>query len=262
MTPCNGTSADRYLERYVQGTLPEFEARRFEEHFFECPVCLAQVEALQAVALKLGGQSLKMPKAVVSWPVRGAALAAIAALLLVGFFALRTSRPPAQPIAAVASPALSQPANSAPSIANPPLTSAALSRLADLTLPPFRPAILRGESRDPHFDAGMKAFSRRDCPQALASLAQVPAQDENALAAHFYLGVCQMQQANLAAASKTLSAVAEAGDSPEQEAALYYLAQVAMLRNDATNARHDLARTIALHGDFEPRARIELNKIR
>jgi len=262
MTPCNGTSADQYLERYIQGTLPEFEARRFEEHFFECSVCLAQVEALQAVALKLGSQPVKTPKAVITWPVRGTALAAIAALLLIGFFALRISHQPAQPVAAVAPPAPAVPAHPSAAPANPTLANAALSRLADLTLPAFQPANLRGESRDPKFDAGMKAFSRQDCPHAVKALAQVPAHDEDALAAHFYTGVCQMKQENFPAASRTLEAVAQAGDSPQQEAALYYLAQVALARNDATGARHFLARTISLHGDFEQRARVELNKIR
>jgi len=71
-----------------------------------------------------------------------------------------------------------------------------------------------------------------------------------------------MKDSNLPAATKTLRSVADAGDSPQQEAALYYLAQVALAGNDATTARHFLARTISLHGDFEGRARAQLSQIR
>ena len=70
-----------------------------------------------------------------------------------------------------------------------------------------------------------------------------------------------MHGGELAAAQATLRKVDAAGDSPQQEAALYYLAQVALARQDSTAARHYLARTISLHGDFEQQARLELNKV-
>jgi len=53
---------------------------------------------------------------------------------------------------------------------------------------------------------------------------------------------------------KPFAALPMPGDSPQQEAALYYLAQIALVHNDPTTARHYLARTIALRGDFERRA--------
>jgi hypothetical protein len=138
------------------------------------------------------------------------------------------------------------------------LASTTISRLADLTLPAFQPPNLRGQVGDPHFDAGMKAYARQDCPSAVMDLSQVPTQDNDSLAAQFYTGVCQMHEGDLAAASSSLRRVESAGDSPQQEAALYYLAQIALARNDATAARHYLASTIALRGDFLTRARAQL----
>jgi uncharacterized protein HemY len=108
----------------------------------------------------------------------------------------------------------------------------------------------------------MKAYARKDCPSAVRDLAQVPANDEDSLAARFFNGVCQMRDGDLGAASRSLESVANAGDSPQQEAALYYLAQVALERNDADAARRYLAHTVSLHGDFESRARAELTNIR
>ena len=267
MTHCTGTPAETCLERYIQGILPEFEARKFEEHFFDCPVCLAQVQAFQAVAMQLGAKPVEIAKidAVkkpIAWPVRAAGLGAIAATLLVGYVGVRTMRQSTQHPMAAAVPDVTE----APPIAvQTPAGKAAtlaVSRLADFTLPVFRMSNLRGESRNAQFDEGMKAYIRKDCVNAVRDLKKVPAQDADRLAAQFYTGVCQIQEKELDAASGTLRAVAGAGDSPQQEAALYYLAQLALAREDASAARDYLKQTIALRGDFEEQARAELKQLR
>jgi hypothetical protein len=261
MTDCAGTLTDRYLEQYIQGTLPEPEARLFEEHYFDCPSCLEQVEALQAVTLKLGGQPRKALKVPIPWPVRAKALAALAAMLIIGFLGFRVLYRPAAPAVAKgpSAPVYDTGPSSQPAPAS--LASSTISRLADLALPAFQPPNLRGQSGDPHFDAGMKSYTRQQCPGAVMNLLQVPAQDDDSLAAQFYTGVCQMHEEDLTGATSSLRHVENAGDSPQQEAALYYLAQIALARNDATAARHYLASTIALRGDFLTRARAELASI-
>jgi hypothetical protein len=262
MTHCTGTLADRCLEQYIQGTLPDLEAREFEEHYFDCPACLAQVEALQTVALKLASQPRKATRTLIPWPLRVSVLGAIAATLLIGFFSIKGLRRPDGPAIATAPPApvpatgpASQPAP------KPSMASSAVSRLADLTLPAFQAPNLRGQSGDPNFTQGMKAYSSQNCAQAVQSLSQVPVEDEDALAAHFYIGVCQMHLGNLPEARADLTRIADAGDSPQQEAALYYLAQTALQNNDPKQAHHFLTRTISLHGDFERRAKAELTQI-
>jgi len=96
MTDCTVTLIDRCLERYIQGTLPDSEARTFEEHYFDCPACLAQVEALQAVAHELGSQPQKLRRAPIPWPVRVAVPAAIAAGLVLAFVGYHSSQKPVQ----------------------------------------------------------------------------------------------------------------------------------------------------------------------
>jgi anti-sigma factor RsiW len=39
MRACTGAPAELHALQYVEGTLPEFEVERFEEHYFDCPVC-------------------------------------------------------------------------------------------------------------------------------------------------------------------------------------------------------------------------------
>jgi hypothetical protein len=266
MTKCTGAPAEQCLESYLAGTLPEEAALEFEEHYFDCPVCLAQVQALQAVALQLRKQPRQRLKAPIPWPIRFAALGAIAAMLLVCFIALRAKREARQPAVAAGSAAPLaapvQPAGPSTPAKTPLPASAAASQLADLALPAFQASNLRGESRNPQFEEGMKAYARRDCAGAVKALAQIPAEDEDARAARFYSGVCQMHSGDLAGASQRLRSVAGAGDSPQQEAAFYYLAQIALKGNDVAAARRDLSRTVQLRGDFEARARAELIRLR
>ena len=65
---------------------------------------------------------------------------------------------------------------------------------------------------------------------AVTELSRVPAADRDSLAARFFGGICQMHQGDLDGAAKSLRGVSGAGDSPEQEAALYYQAQIWLAR--------------------------------
>ena len=263
MNECIGTPAELCALPYVEGTLPENELERFEEHYFDCPVCLERVQAIQAMGQAMAHRPIALtktndrpPSKVIAWPRHAWALAAAAVLLLVaGVVAYRVFE--AQQTVAHTVPAPAPAAAPEPDSKGPH----AAAQLADLALPAFVAPTLRGASEDAHFQAGMTAYRQGRCNAATARLAGVPAQDETALAARFYTGVCQMHVGNLAAASATLRGVTAQGDSPQQESALYYLAQIALARNDATSAHHLLLHAISLKGDLEGRARAEDRKV-
>jgi TolA-binding protein len=270
MTDCIGAPAELCALPYVEGTLPENEMERFEEHFFDCPVCLEHLRAIQAAGQALGRQPILVedlrPKRVISWPVKAWALAAAAVLLLAaGAIAYRELQPrPASPESASAtqpqagSGADSQQSNGSRTGHAAPVKA---SQLADLALPAFVAPNLRGASEDLHYQAGMKAYAQGRCNVALVDLSEVPAQDASALAAKFYSGACQMHMGNLTGAAQTLHSVAARGDSPQQESALYYLAQISLARNDPAAAHRLLQKAIALQGDLEVRARAEDRKV-
>jgi TolA-binding protein len=279
MTICNGVPAEQYALAYVEGTLPAFEAERFEEHYFDCAVCLSHLQAIQAVGRELERHPVSLPESFVTgnqqprqknlaaWPVvRRWAWGAIAALLVLGVYVyhLNQSRP-AQPVVAQgsspASPQIPPPATTQPGSASSSASSIQPSQLADLVLPAFTAPHLRGESGDEHFQAGMAAYSKGDCKGALSALAQVPATADEARPAQFYTGACQMRSGEFSAAGTNLKAVADAGDSPQQESALYYLAQISLAQNDPAAAHRLLLETIALHGDLERRARDQDRKV-
>lgn len=253
MSRCAGEPAEQMAEQYIAGTLPDPEAQAFEEHYFDCPVCLAQLQALQAVAGQMRRNPVKIPGRVIRWPAVAGTIGAIAALLLMTVIGYRemVHRPGvAAGPGKTATPSMEKTAS-----------SAAVTQIADLTLPPFAASSLRGEAEDTHYAAGMKAYTSGDCAAAANQLAQVSARSGDALSARFYSGVCQLKLNQLDAASTTLGRVAGKGDSPEQEAALYYLAQIALLHDDSAGAREQLEKVISLHGDFEQRAASELRRL-
>jgi tetratricopeptide (TPR) repeat protein len=265
MKTCNGAPAERFALAYVEGTLSKSESECFEEHYFDCPVCLEYLEALEAVESQLERNPVKvvsLPVRQVSagrrWIWRLAGAAAAIAIGLVGFKVMQ--HPVAPPVLTARTPLLAQ-----ASVAPKPMEKArsvTAERLVDLTAPAYAAINLRGEYRDKSMISGMEAYQKSRYGEAVADLAQVPEKSLDGPAARFYMGASQMLQNQLDQASATFSSIAEAGDSPEQEGALYYLAQIALRRNQVAQARMYLSRTEALHGDFEVRARQQLRKLK
>jgi hypothetical protein len=286
MNECTGSPAELYSLPYVEGELPEVEVERFEQHYFECPACLAYLQGLQSAGAELEKLPraeaeqprkvlLRWPAAVWPAPIWGVAVAA-AAVLIVAVFAYRGSiSAPRQPAIAQSQPAGNPVSGPVPSpVPTQPAATSALgvkaSQLADLALPAFIAPNLREATEEIHFEAGMKAYSRGDCAAAAATLAQVPAespaqsaaQSNESRAAAFYRAACQIRLGDYAAASKGMRSVADAGDSPQQESAIYYQAQLALASGNPAAAHRFLVRVIGLRGDLETKARAEDARVR
>jgi hypothetical protein len=267
MTVCAGTPAELHALKYVEGTLSEFEAERFEAHYFDCPVCLQHLQAIQALALELASHpgtpiQVAQPRIPHAWRTPVWIISAVAASFLIGVVIFKSleSRQ-VQPTLAQRQPG-SQPRAEHPVQPVPPSAQPVIvSLLADLSLPAYSAFNLRGESLDAHFEAGMQEYAKGNCRGALDVLAKIPTESEEARAGQFYSGACQMHLGDFALASELLRKVAYAGNSPQQENAFYMLAQIALAGNDPATAHTYLLRTISLCGDFEERARSQDRKI-
>ena len=269
MKSCTGTPAELCALPYVEGALPEHQAERFEAHFLECPVCLAYLQDLQAMRAALSrlpsDKDVKAGrKGLTILPARtfalGAAAAIVFAAAVFSFRALHRGPQPS-PVARAAPAALPQ-ANTAIPAAGLSPAKLKPSQLADLALPPFVAPNLRGAQEDAQFQSGMKDYEKGDCRDAVAELTRVPAQSEDAGAARFYCAACEMHLGDLPAAAAGMRRVAAAGDSPQQESALYYEAQIALAIDNPAAAHRYLVQTVALQGDLEQRARDEDRKVR
>jgi TolA-binding protein len=268
MKTCDGTPAKQNGLQYLEGALPAFEADRLEEHYFSCPACLKVMQTLQAAAEEFAEMAaVAIPAKRWSWlagPVPAWSLGAVAAMLLIGYLSYKEFKPgPAQPTVARNQTAQPMQAATPPRMQTAPAPSHAaatpvrLSQLADLRLPAYLVPALRGEKLDARFTAGMKEYVKGNCDGAIQSLSQLPAEDAEARTAAFYAGACQMHLGYYAAAATLLHQVADAKNTPRQEAALYLLAQVALAEDDSSAAHGYLERVIQLQGDLEERARAE-----
>ena len=275
MNNCNGRPAHEHALAYVEGALAQAESEQFEEHYFHCDLCHAEVQRVLATAQALADHPVAVPAAKrrLAWlftaPVAGWAGAAAVLVALAAVFALQTSRPVAKSpeVARIEEhPAPAQTGNQ-PAAVNPALQQkirpavVSPSQLADLALPLYLAHALRGESTNPEFAQGMVAYSRHDCGPALESLANVPAAAEEKIAAEFYSGACQLKLKNTQAARASFAAVLKVGDTPQQEAAFYEMAQVALADGKVAEARDYLKKTLDLQGDFEARARRQTSLI-
>ena len=266
MNPCNRAPAIENAAQYIEGSLSQSDAERFEDHYWNCPACLAYLQALEAVGDELAREPLPQiapppPRRVIAWPVPAWALGAVAAAAVLAVIGVRTLAPHQQtPSQSQSAPASSQQNPLSPQVASSPVRQAA-SQLADLALPVFSANTLRGASVDGHFEQGMAAYSRGDCKGTLTDLAQVPAQGKQGTRAEFYSALCRMHQGDFAAAEKGLRKVVDAGDTLQLESALYYLAQIRLAQNDPAGAHQLLSRAISLQGDLKHRANLQDQKV-
>lgn len=247
--------------------------------------------AIAALPVRPGGVTGKQSfgARILAFPVPMAVLASLAAVLLAGVVLIgiqrstpilqpghrgggstaaakvqpqaRTAAPGSAPATSAADSTLAARSASAPAAPTAP-TETELAALADMHLPGYQQPQLRGEepaeADHAQFSTGMQAYTRGDCESAVDSLAKVPAKAADGIAAKLYSGLCQFKEHELDDAQASFSAVIAAGDTPELESAEYFLAQTRLLRGDAQGAKDWLARTIALRGDYEERARKQL----
>jgi hypothetical protein len=267
MNPCNRAPAIENAAQYIEGTLSQIDAERFEDHYWNCPACLAYLQALEAVGDELAREPLSQivptpRKRIFDWPALAWALGALAAVAVFVVVGIRTIGPrPEKPSQAQSTSAgLPQRAPSQQIASSSPVRQSA-SELAEISLPAFAVHTLRGAEMEAHFEQGMSAYSRGDCKVALTALAKVPAQDKQEREAEFYSAACRLHEGDLAAAEAGLRKVVDGGDSLQLESALYYLAQIDLARNDPAGAHRYLVRTILLRGDLEKRARLQDEKV-
>jgi hypothetical protein len=283
MTECKGGPAEEFAERYLAGTLSEMESQSFEEHYFACAVCHEWLQALEDIQGELSREPVaipaKPPRRLISIPVpmRVVAWGSLAAVLLIGVIVAGVSMRRTRTGANLASTAPSGKATgvapeakgAAPSGAVQTAGNsevASLEKLADLSIPHYQEPQLRGaEGEVPghsEFAAGMHGYAQGNCRGALTHLAQVPAGAADAVPARLFAGLCQFDQHHWKLAQASFKSVAAAGDSPQLETAEYYLAQTALEMDDLAGAKAHLAKTIALRGDYEDKAKAQLARLR
>ena len=250
---CPGVRQEEVVERYLRGLLGPQERESFEEHYFACDQCFADLQAHRALQAELASSAPRIRATPVSVPSRPRwkfALAAAAVLVLGVLGTLRALRQVSSPAALVQS---SKPAPSGPS----------LSDLARFDPPAYTPAILRGPQSDAtrEFRTAMARYQSHDYAAAIPRLRAAAKLNPRDPGTTFFLGVSLLltNQADdgIAALQQTIAL----GDTPFLEEAHYYLAEAFLRKGDVAAARRELDEVLRLKGDQENQARQLLQQL-
>jgi tetratricopeptide (TPR) repeat protein len=243
---CARASRDEIAEQYVAGRLTDAEAAAFEEHYFTCDRCFADVEAWRAM-----GAAIAAAPAAEARSVRGrvpswlwAAAAAAGVLIVAGIFRYWPSPvQPVEPRTASATPAAPLPAQPPPGAVPEPVMS--LAALSAVVPPPYAPT----------------RYQTGDYAGAIPGLAAAAALDARMAAAPFYLGACLLVTGDPAPAIDRFTAVLALGDSGYREDAYYLLAKAHLRAGHVAAAREALTEATLLHGDREAEVRKLLDEL-
>ena len=239
---CGQVQNGDIIERYLSAKLTGAERKQFESHYFECDECFAQLESTRAA-----GQVLREtgPVAIRTRPqwVRPALAIAAALVMAVAVRQARRLGPSAQDAAGKTAPAAAS--------SGPPLL------LAEIQAPPYSPVVLRGggDGAAQAFQDAMAGYSRSDWGGTEAALGRAIEKFPHSAEALYFRAICQLLSGDTAASLEGLNRTIERGSAtPFEEEARYYRAQAYLLDDRRAEARAELDRVMAMHGDYAAKA--------
>jgi TolA-binding protein len=244
---CDLVDRENIIERYIAGRLDSGIKEQWEQHYFDCEHCAAQLEAIMAIQQPLRSMAeeiraeIPQPRRNIGWIWAGAGIAA-ALLIAAGLtYSDRGTPSPTNPIAG---------------------QRRQLAELAKMDPPSYAAPVLRGvDSRaESQFREAMQAYSRHDYRQATTGLQAALSLDPTSDAARFFLGACYLLTGDPATGTRELSVVA-GGHSAFADEAAFDLAKGYLLLGDKTTALQTLQRIAGNTSEFSTRARELIHRI-
>ena len=238
---CPLRSGHDLAEAYVTGTLPEAELDAYEQHFYDCSACLAQVKSLQALADRLRQLPAGPAPYPTTSPGRSAApwLALACAAGLIAAFGWwwqggAPRAPDARPLVAAAAPA------------TPRVEAASrhdvLTQLARVVPPHYVLSAARAGEAPPagSFDAAMAHYVAGRHREAAAVLHALSATTPADPGIAFFSGISELVAGRPAAARESLTRSIAADVPPYADEAHFYLAKAYLAEDAVDQARREL----------------------
>ena len=246
---CPSRSGHDLAEAYVAGILPEAEQDAYEQHFFGCSMCLAQVQTLQELADRLR----QMPAPAVlhrapapgwtSGPWLGLALAASLVAAFGWWWQGGVNQPPAPGSDSAPTPQTLPPDAPVPQTpVEAPSRHAVLAQLALMVPPRYVPLAVRSGEAPPagSFDAAMAHYvagRHREAAAALGALSKATPADPGIA---FFWGISELAVGRPAAARDGLTRAIAADVQPYADEAHFYLAKAFLAEDAVDQARREL----------------------
>jgi hypothetical protein len=253
MLDCADIKVRDLAERYLLDALDESDRRIYEEHFFNCQRCFAELQMLATLSegLRLDEGDLvseAKKRTLIPW-----ILAAMVVVVLGASFGAAIwlgSRQPPPSGSALAGLSASD--------------RSVIEDFARLEAVSYESLRMRGIGNDARskFRAGMEHYAAGEFVAARGVLADARDLDPDAPDIAFYLGVTQLMTGERAEGTQTLESTVAMGDTAFLEDALLYLARASWAEDDWAGTRSNLERVVALEGDREDLARRPLEILR
>lgn len=249
MTPmdCKQIEVEGVIEQYVANRLPNSMRKTFELHYFGCDRCFEALKAYRTVAI-----AMKTPSAMTKirraprwlWP---AAIAASAAIAMVGIRSYRhaTEAPPKMEAS----------------------TLPDLALLARVQPPAYAPPTMRAipDAATRGFQTAMVPYQQRNYRAAIESLrgflGASQSGEHSYRDAEFFLGACYLLT-NQADNAREMLGTVLSEDSPYREEAHFLLAQAWLEKHDTVQAIGELETVASMKGDLRHAAERQLAQIR
>ncbi|HEY2934299.1 MAG TPA: tetratricopeptide repeat protein [Acidobacteriota bacterium] len=249
---CRDIETQEMIDKYLRDRLSERETEEFEQHYFGCARCFAELQWRHAAVLELNvnKNSLKAlpkraPRVLAKWriPLAAAATILLAAIALFRFYHPQMPVPSA-PVR-----------NASPNAGAPAGASDQNAKLQQLAMieeaPPYVPSSSRGGEGSralERFKQGMEKYVKGKYADAIPSLEQAARLDPKHLPATFYLGICYLMTDQTDYAVSKLSRLTQSDSNPFGEESHWFLAKAYLRKQDLASAKRELNSVIAAGG--------------
>lgn len=258
MMNCHDIETHEIIDKYLGDRLSDQETEEFEQHYFGCAHCFAELQWRHAAALELNvnKNNLKtlperVPRVWSPWhvPLAAAASILLAALMLFRFYDPQILVPP---------PVVQNESPEAGGLAGASDQNAKLQQLAMVEeAPPYVPSSSRGGEGNlalEKFKEGMEKYVQGRYADAIPSLEQSARLDPSHLPTTFYLGICYLMTDKVDHAISRLSRLTRPDSNPYSDESHWFLAKAFLKKQDLVSARKQLNSVVASDGPHSEEA--------
>jgi tetratricopeptide (TPR) repeat protein len=267
---CEQVRREQLAERYLLGQLTEPEQDAYEQHYFECAKCFAELRLYEGLHVELKRSvlaDLAEPAAKpFSW--RWAwAFGATAILLTAGLAWWQRDRSreaeATRPTVVARNTEIQPPSQTTSGDVRATVTPS-LSELGRVDPPEYAPVLVRGATDIGRirFRQAMEFYGKGDYQAAIAGLRSASELDPQEAEYRFYYGICLLVTGRESDAISVLRATVALGDTPYLEHARYYLAKALIQKREFGAAQNELKEVIRLQGDLQNDAQQLLRQVR
>ncbi len=232
------------IDSYLKGNLPDEKLETFEQHYFECDLCFAQLKVAERliskeVSIVTAGRAVK-PLFGFNWKLHRKPMLAFASFLIIALTVVLVT-------------VISQ--------------SHRLRLLYNLSdFPP--PVYIQGETRGQEnggtngtFARAMVHYNRKEYSRALEILKEIPGAAQNPRVV-FFKGICYLLTDKLHKAIKEFDIIIEDMNPSYYDEAIYYKAIALLRSNRKEKALEQLSHLAGMFSPYAPKARALIDKIK